>query len=115
MADYQKYQAVHDPNSELDYGRVWGINDEGELGWLLENENIATSTWEIASDREKIPTLVMSPQGSGISLNRQATSIFLEGGTSGVTYKLTNEITTVNLDSSNRIERRTGLIFCCNK
>lgn len=113
MAKFQQYPGVHDPESVMDYGRNWGDAADGTKGWLLENEIIVHSIWEIASDREAIPTLIISQQGAGINSLGKITSVFLEGGTAGVVYKVTNEITTSNPDNTVRIERKTGLLTCC--
>lgn len=111
----QKYDAIKDPDSILDYGRNWGDACDGSKGWLYINEVIQTSDWEITATREKTPTLVISAQGTGISDDRKMTAVFLEGGTAGVTYKLLNKITTLDPNGNIRTEVRTGLIFCCNK
>jgi len=98
----QKYSAIKDPNSIVEYGRNWGGTD----GWLASNETITTSNWYITSDEEDIPTLAINITGSGISVDELSTSVWLEGGTDGVKYKLTNRITT----SQGRTEDRTGII-----
>jgi hypothetical protein len=117
MADnYQVYPAKHDPKSESDFGRNWGPDGKGNPGFLSESgeEIITDSTWEISTNKQRIPTLIISKQGSAISDSKKITSVFLKGGTVGIGYKLTNEIHTLDKFGSTRIERRTGIIFCCN-
>ena len=111
----QEYDAYKDPSSILDYGRNWGDAVDGATGYLYINEVIQESIWIITSDREKVPTLIPSEQGTGISDDKKMTAIFLEGGTPGVSYKLINEITTLDPNGNTRTERKTGIIRCCLK
>lgn len=111
----QEYSAHKDPDSDIDYGRNWGNSEDGEQGWLHENEVIITSNWFITCDTETIPTLVISSQGTGISADKKITSVYLEGGTAGKSYKLTNEITTLDGSAANRTEKMTGVVHCCKK
>ena len=109
------YPTTHDPDSLEDYGRNWGDSADGEKGWLRDGENIIISEWEITADQEDVPTLVISGQGTGISIDRTMTSVFLSGGTNGVTYKLTNTVTTYEDNLGNRVCTRTGLLTCCER
>ena len=111
----QEYDAVKDPESILDYGRNWGDAWDGAKGWLYINEVIQTSIWQISCTREKVPTLIISEQGTGISDDRRTTAVFLEGGTAGLSYKLINEITTIDPNGNHRTERMTGIVRCCRK
>jgi len=111
----QKYDAIFDPGSEIDYGRNWGDSSDGDAGWLQEGETIVTSSWEISADKEKLPTLVESTQGHGIDATSKITFIFLTGGTEGIQYRLTNKITTLTATGFSRTEKRTGIIYCCRK
>ena len=112
----QEYEAQKDPDSIIDYGRNWGDDPEtGAKGFLGDTEEIVTSEWEITSERETPPTLIISSAGTGISDDKKMTSVFLEGGTAGMHYKLTNKIVTFDADSANRSEDMTGIIFCCHK
>jgi len=115
MAELQQYSDPKDPDSDLDYGRNWGDAEDGTPGWLLEGEEITTSDWIITADKEPIPTLIESSQGTGISTDKTITNIFLLGGTPGVNYKLTNTITTLAKNGAIRLEDRTGIIVCCVK
>jgi len=109
-----EYDAIKDPASELDYGRNWGDACDGSKGWLYINEVIQTSNWIISCRKEANPTLVISSQGTGISDDRKTTAVFLEGGTAGLSYSLTNEIKTLDPNGNIRTERKTGIIKCCN-
>lgn len=111
----QEYTAVKDPQSEIDYGRNWGDACDGTKGWLYINEVIQDSDWIIQCNKEKVPTLKISDQGTGISDDRRSTAVFLIGGTPGLSYKLINEIKTIDPAGNNRIERMTGIIRCCHK
>lgn len=115
MATLQKYQATHDPAVESDYGRNWGEACDGTPGFLSAEleEVIQESIWEITADKERVPTLVISEQGTGISASKLITSVFVKGGTIGVAYKLTNQVKTLDKFGSKRTERKTGIVYCC--
>ena len=116
MSRLQKYEAKKDPDSIIDYGRNWGDNPEtGAKGFLGPSEEIVTSEWFITSDTEDPPTLLIAAAGTGISDDLKSTSVFLEGGTAGIYYKLTNRIVTYDENSINRQEEMTGIIYCCHK
>lgn len=109
----QIYDAEFDPDGdETDFGRNWGDAADGTPGYLHDDEDIIISSWEITADKEAVPTLIMSGQGKGISDDKKSTAIFLIGGTHGVKYQLTNEITTVDAGAANRTARKTGIIIC---
>lgn len=99
----QKYKACMDPHEIKDFGRLW--ND-----LLAETEIIVVSTWEITCEDEAVPTLIESPQGTGISVDQKATSIFLQGGTIWLVYMLTNSIETLDGEGNVRKYDRSGLI-----
>jgi len=99
----QKYSACFNPSEEKDYGRNWSE-------FLADDEIITASAWVITCEDEVVPTLVENAQGTGISDDQKATSIFLEGGTFELVYELTNNITTVDDATSIRKYSRTGLI-----
>lgn len=102
---FKKYSAKKDPDSDLDYGRNWGATVD-DAGWLQETETITTSMWIITSETEQTPTLIMSTGGQHISPDGKSTSIWFEGGTAGVSYNITNRITT----DQGRTEDRTGIL-----
>jgi hypothetical protein len=86
MADF-----IKDPNAVLDYSFNWS-------DWLTDGELISTSTW-INPDSITINT----------STNTTTTTVvWLSGGTSGKSYRLTNRIVTNS--SPARTEDRTLLI-----
>lgn len=111
----QVYDAEHDPQNISDYGRNWGDTCDGKLGWLNSNdkEEIVDSKWEISCKRQKTPSLVISDQGSGISESKTITNVFVEGGTSGLKYLLTNVINTVDNNGLKRTHSKTGIVNCC--
>jgi len=139
----QQYEATKHPDSNLDYGRNWGdvthmetyilvttVTDiqgtvtktetleEKEVidhkGWLREGEIIIESEWSITSAKEKVPTLVPSDLGSGITQQGTVTLIFLKGGTAGVQYELANHIKAYDTNNSTfREETKIGVINCC--
>jgi len=112
----EKYAASFDPESVIDYGRNWGDAADGIAGWLHENEVITSSLWAITAENEEVPTLILGPQGDGISASEKITFIFLQGGTEGVSYKLTNIINTYDNDTALfRKERKSGLLLCVSK
>jgi len=112
----EKYDAIFSPGSEIDYGRNWGDAANGDLGWLQPNEIITLSDWTITSNQEKAPTLVLGSQGEGIDTDGKITFIFVTGGTEGISYYLSNSVTTNDADSGVvRKETRTGIVYCCKK
>jgi len=115
MSRIDVYTISKHPDSEIDYGRNWGNNAlTGDAGWLQEGETIIESTWEITADRENPSTLVEASEGTGIFLNGTITGIYLEGGTPGIQYTLTNRITATNsVKGTTRIEKKAGVINCC--
>lgn len=70
---------IKDPDSDLDYGFDWA-NDP----WLTAGETITTSTWTVPAGLTK-----------GTESNTNGiTSVFISGGTEGVSYTVTNRIVT---------------------
>ena len=84
----------HAPNAKLDYGFDW-------TAWLASDETISTSTWD---------TGVLTSSSPQITGNK-ITSVFVEGGTVGTSYKIVNTITT----SVGRIDSRTIRLSCKNR
>ena len=83
-----------DPDSNIDYGVNWS-------SWLQDGEIIVASEWIVPDG------LI----GGFESFSDSNAAIFLTGGTVGITYTLTNRITT----NQNRIEDRSMLIECKQK
>lgn len=84
-----------DPNAVLDYQTNWTT-------WLAEDETIATSEWIIELPDEDAAPLT---KNSATNSTNTAT-IWLSGGTLGVTYVVVNRITT----NQGRIEDRTKYV-----
>lgn len=84
----------HAPNAKLDYGFDWTL-------WLEAGETIETSTWEVD------PSLIQSSP----VIQAGVTSVFVEGGVHGVSYKIKNTITT----SNTRSDSRTIKLLCKNR
>ena len=84
-----------DPNSIIDYGCDW-------TDWLAQGEVISTSTW--------LTTPTGLTQVTTVKENF-VTSVFLSGGTAGITYTLTNRIVT----SQSRTEDASMYIKCQQK
>ena len=83
----------HAPNAKLDYGFDW-------TAWLASGETVSVSSWTT-------DTLTnTSPQNTGT-----VTSLFVEGGVVGTSYKLVNTITT----SVGRVDSRTIRLSCKNR
>ena len=82
-----------DPLSVLDYTIDW-------RKWLGD-DSIVTSTW----------VLPVGIAQSGVTFSRSTATIWLSGGTSGVSYSVYNEITTVG----GRTEKRTIKINILDK
>ena len=115
---FKKYKEKKDPDSDVDYGMVWGDQaTDGKLskGWLKDDETIATSQFIITSEDEDIPTLSIGNQGTSISDDEKSTNVWLTGGTAGVEYMLTNRISTSNPDNSVRREDATKIVVVDEK
>lgn len=72
---------VKDPDDVLDYSIAWAT-------WL-EDDTIATSEWLIAP-----ATDLVQPDDQPDTHTDTAATVWLEGGTLGLTYAVTNRITT---------------------
>ena len=83
-----------DPDEILDYGLDW-------TNWL-DGDEISTSTWKTIEPLTSPPLEYVSGSESASTTN---TLVFVSGGKEGVTYKLTNAITTTN--SPSRTAERT--------
>lgn len=83
----------HAPNAKLDYGFDW-------TAWLASDETISISTWTTDTLTNS------SPQIAG-----KITSVFVEGGVVGTSYKIVNTITT----SVGRVDSRTIKLSCKNR
>lgn len=142
MNNIENYEESKHPDSDIDYGRHWGDRTHEETtiltststdwngdpvvveslvtstvidekGWLEDGEYIVLSDWYITSDMEDPVTLYIGEQGTGISGDRESTSVFLVGGTPGVQYKLTNSIQTLAVDFGVvRKESKFGILCC---
>lgn len=84
----------HAPLAKLDYGFDWSL-------WLASGETVATSVWTVDAALTQ-----SSPSNTGT-----VTSVFVEGGVSGTSYKLINNITT----SVGRKDSRTIKLLCKNR
>jgi len=81
----------HDPNAVLDYSRDWSE-------WLADGETITTSTWVV-------------PVGltQGVTDNTGTlTTVWLSGGTAGMSYRVTNRVVT----TGGRTDERSFTILC---
>lgn len=113
---FEKYSVCKDPDSIIPYGRNWGTftDDEGleDSGWLVGDDIITDSQWFITSDKEEVPTLVVSASHPPeISVDGKLTQVWLESGTVKMTYNLTNRVAT----SSGIVEERTGVVSVVEK
>lgn len=80
---------VKDPDAVLDYGFDWS-------DWLATGEVITTSTWSVTTGLTK----------DSDSSNDTATTIWVNGGTAGLSYTITNHIIT----SAGRADDRSHTI-----
>lgn len=86
---------IHDPQALLDYSVDWTL-------WMDDGDTITSSTWTIT------PT---GPALSASSHDTTTTTIWVDDGTVGVTYELTNHIVT----SEGREDDRTLTLVCQNR
>lgn len=76
---------VKDPDSYLDYSVDWS-------DWLDDSDDIATSTWTIETITGDTAPLTTDANSKANGI----TTIWLDGGTAGNNYRVTNTITTDN-------------------
>lgn len=87
--------ATKDPAEVLDYSRDWDRSTENGsagTGWLAVGETISASSWAIetkAGDSAPLQQTTPSP-----SITGGKTTVWLSGGTAGLSYRVTNHITT---------------------
>lgn len=79
MTDFLRWPP-HDPQAVLPYSISWA-------SWLESDEEVATSTWSVSPDDE---SLTLSSPSSNGTIN----TVWISGGTVGVTYVVTNHIIT---------------------
>ena len=90
---------IKDPDALLDYGFNFGIDADHpeKLPWLATGETITDSVWTVPAGLTR-----------GIdSASATITLIWLSGGTAGVSYLVSNKITT----SAGRVDERSFLIL----
>lgn len=94
---------VKDPDAHLDFGEDWGTgttydivdkhgNPTGKTitaDWLEAGEMITTSAWLVTGPDNSLTT--SSPS---VSVDGKTTTVWVDGGTVGQTYQLTNRVTT---------------------
>lgn len=92
---------LKDPGAHLDFGFDWANPADP---WLAAGETITDSTWTITG-----PDSALVKGSSGVSGG--ATTVWLDGGTAGSDYEVTNRITT----SANRVDERTFVLKVRNR
>lgn len=93
---------VHDPDADLDYGHDWS-------SWL-GTDTITTSTWSITKVAPN-STGDTPPVLSASTHDTTTTTIWVDGGTVGKTYTLTNHIIT----AAGREDDRSHTLKCRNR
>ncbi len=94
------FVVTKDPNAVLDYGLDWSED-------LADGDTISASAWTVTSPAD--PTLVVGSTGLFVpSHTSTTTTVWLSGGTAGVTYKVTNHVTT----AESRQDDRTLTVKC---
>jgi len=88
------FQIPIDPDAKLDFGYNWSA-------WLPTGVTIDISDWTIT------PTGPVLSNGSN---DNTTTAIYVAGCTSGVTYTLTNQITTTGTPA--RVDGRSIVLVC---
>lgn len=108
-----------DPDEILDYDNDWtkrlysaselaaaqAQDDAGEPVTIVPADTIATSTFTIIGD-----TSLVKASGKPSTFTNTETKVWLQGGTEGATYTVTNEITTSGgrtMDQSVRLKVKT--------
>lgn len=80
---------IKDPDAKLDFGINWS-------DWLADGETISSSAWAV-------PSGITQSSSPAPTNTTNTTTIWLEGGSAGTTYTVTNRITT----SAGRIDERS--------
>lgn len=88
---------IKDPDAKLDFGIDWS-------DWLADGETINASAWTV-------PTGITQSSSPAPSNTPSTTTIWLEGGTAGTTYTVTNRITT----SAGRINDQSLFVLVKNR
>lgn len=102
MASRQKFKK--DPASTLDY-----VIDYAE--WLVDGDFVVASSWTVETIVGDPTPLVEVPPPTGNSFEANLTRVWLAAGTRGVTYTVTNQVTT----SDGRVDERSIFIEVRNK
>lgn len=86
--DNQGAYIEKDPEAELDYTIDW-------TDWMVPNDEISTSTWSFQTFAGDAAPLT-EYDSSYINAVSDRTTVYISGGTSGRSYRVTNTITTVS-------------------
>lgn len=92
---------THDPDAKLEYGFSWS-------DWL-GTDTIVTSTWSIT--RVKASVTDTPPVLSASTHDTTTTTVWVDGGTNGNDYTLTNHVIT----AAGREDDRSHLLKCRNR
>lgn len=87
--------STKDPAEVLDYSRDWDRSREDAAagtGWLAAAETISASTWAIETKTGDTTPLIQTTPAPSIAGGK--TTVWLSGGTAGLSYRVTNHITT---------------------
>jgi len=94
----------HDPDAKLDYGFDW--NDKGWLG----TDTINTSTWSITAI-DPAPDGATPLTLSTPTHDTTTTTVWVDGGTAGKAYTITNHIVT----AAGREDDRSHQLNCVSR
>jgi hypothetical protein len=97
-------RGLQDPNERLDWTRDWS-------DWLPEGDSLDSSEWIVVfEDDDPAPLEIMDEVGFEATFDETTSTVWLQGGTLGTSYEVTNRITTVQ----GRIKDETMVIECAS-
>jgi hypothetical protein len=86
-ADHYGAYIEKDPQATLDYSIDWS-------DWLTANADVATSIWTVSSITGDPTPLHLN--ANSIAAVTNVTTVYIDAGSSGNTYTVTNKVTTTN-------------------
>ena len=103
------YLEIKDPDAVVKLQIVW-------TDWLADGDTISTSTWSVKANESPVSSIVDSSSidaDTTVSPNVASrwTSAVVSGGTEGIVYTLTNQVT----DSNGYVDDRSYSIRCVER
>lgn len=105
MAKNSRRKFTKDPNARLDYTIDWA-------SWLTNGDFLFSSTWSVeAIAGDAAPLAIVADPGGNPAFDNLTATVWVEGGTRGKTYTVTNAVVT----QDGRQDERSIFILIGNK